>query len=59
MQTEGLAQLKQLTQIYSKIPIFPISGEDLKKEGFNEGRELGIELDKRVKDWLDNDFKIK
>ena len=43
----------------TKIPIFPISGEDLKKEGFNEGPELGKELDKRVKNWLDNDFTIK
>ena len=49
--------LKKISE--TKIPIFPITGEDLKKEGFNEGPELGKELDKRVKNWLDNDFTIK
>jgi poly(A) polymerase len=40
------------------IPIFPLSGDDLKKEGFKEGKTLGTELNKRLKIWLENDFKL-
>ncbi len=38
------------------IPNFPISGEDLMKEGYTEGAELGAELAKREEAWLDAGF---
>ena len=38
------------------VPHFPLSGEDLMKEGFKQGPELGIELEKRENAWIKNGF---
>ena len=39
------------------VPDFPLSGEDLMKEGFKPGPELGAELEKRENAWIDAGFK--
>jgi len=38
------------------IPNFPITGEDLIKEGIPQGPELGEELEKRENEWIGNGF---
>ena len=38
------------------IPDFPLSGEDLIKEGFKPGPVLGEELTRRERAWIDNGF---
>lgn len=38
------------------IPDFPLSGEDLMKEGIPQGPELGAELAKREEAWINNGF---
>lgn len=38
------------------VPNFPLSGEDLMKEGFKPGPELGRELEKREEAWISNGF---
>lgn len=38
------------------IPDFPISGEDLIKEGFKPGPELGEELSRREEEWIKDGF---
>ncbi|MDB4044376.1 CCA tRNA nucleotidyltransferase [Emcibacteraceae bacterium] len=40
------------------IPKVPFSGKDLVKEGWLEGRDMGDELKRREKIWVENDFKI-
>ncbi len=56
-----LAQKKLVfsDQIYSiitqwDIPTFPVTGEDLLKEGYQTGPELGQELQRRKEEWLDD-----
>ncbi len=39
------------------IPDFPISGADLKAKGIQEGPEMGEELKRLEKEWIDNGFK--
>ena len=39
------------------IPDFPVSGDDLIKAGHKPGPELGAELEKREKIWVENGFK--
>ena len=39
------------------VPNFPLSGEDLMKEGFEAGPELGAELNRRQEAWIANGFK--
>ena len=39
------------------IPNFPITGEDLMKEGIPQGPELGTELAKREEKWIASGFK--
>lgn len=38
------------------VPDFPLRGEDLIKEGFKPGPELGDELTRRERAWVDNGF---
>lgn len=40
------------------IPVFPITGKDLLKEGFKAGPDLGQELKKREAKWIKNGFKL-
>ncbi len=40
-----------------KIPDFPVSGDDLIKEGFETGPALGQELTKREQAWIESGFK--
>ena len=41
-----------------KIPKFPISGDYLKKHGFDEGKILGKKLELLKQEWLNNNFFI-
>ena len=41
-----------------KIPKFPISGDYLKKHGFDEGEILGKKLELLKQEWLNNNFFI-
>ena len=41
-----------------KIPKFPISGEDLKKYGYETGKELGKKLRALEERWIKNNFVI-
>lgn len=38
------------------IPTFPVTGEDLIAEGFEQGRELGLELERREEAWINGGF---
>ena len=38
------------------IPNFPVSGEDLVKEGFKPGPDLGAELSQREESWIARGF---
>ena len=40
-----------------EVPNFPLSGEDLIKEGFEPGPALGAELQKREEEWINNGFR--
>ena len=42
----------------TKVPIFPIDGELLKKKGMKEGQSLGNVLKELEKEWVNNNFKI-
>ena len=42
----------------SKIPRFPISGDDLIRQGYQEGQELGKTLKRLEEKWVANDFTI-
>ena len=42
----------------TKVPLFPINGEFLKKRGMKEGQSLGNVLKSLEKEWVDNNFKI-
>ena len=41
-----------------KIPKFPISGEDLKKHGYESGEALGRKLKFLEQKWIENNFII-
>jgi len=41
-----------------KVPKFPISGEHLKKYGYESGEILGSKLKSLEKKWIENDFSI-
>ena len=41
-----------------KVPKFPISGEHLKKYGYESGEILGNKLKSLEKKWIENDFLI-
>ena len=41
-----------------KVPKFPISGEDLKKYGYETGKELGKKLQALEERWIKNNFVI-
>jgi len=41
-----------------QIPVFPISGSDLKKLGFKEGKSLGNHLRELEESWIKSDFKL-
>jgi tRNA nucleotidyltransferase/poly(A) polymerase len=50
---------KLLIYVYTcKISIFPISGEDLKKQGYTSGPTLGNKLRLLEERWIENDFVI-
>ena len=42
----------------TKVPLFPIDGEFLKKKGMTQGQSLGSVLKILEKEWLNNNFKI-
>ena len=42
-----------------KIPKFPISGDYLKKYGYQTGRELGKKLKSLEEKWIENNFIIE
>ena len=42
----------------TKVPLFPINGELLKKKGMKEGQSLGNVLKILEKEWVTNNFKI-
>ena len=39
-------------------PIFPITGEDLKKAGWSSGPEMGAKLSELERQWVMNEFKL-
>ena len=39
-------------------PNFPITGEDLKKAGWNSGPDLGAKLRELERLWVSNEFKL-
>ena len=41
------------------IPSFPFNGKYLKKNGLNEGKEIGFALKELEKEWLEKDFNLK
>ena len=41
-----------------KIPIFPITGDDLKQHGYKTGNELGRKLKSLELKWIENNFVI-
>jgi poly(A) polymerase len=41
-----------------KIPIFPISGDDLKQHGYKTGHELGAKLKSLKLKWIEDNFVI-
>tara|TARA_B100000686_G_C16769428_1_gene964063 strand:- start:1270 stop:2562 length:1293 start_codon:yes stop_codon:yes gene_type:complete len=43
---------------YCKIPKFPLSGEDLKRQGYESGEVLGKKLKFLEKKWIENNFTI-
>lgn len=40
-----------------QIPTFPLRGQDLIKQGYKAGPEMGTELKRREQQWIDADFK--
>ena len=42
----------------TKVPLFPINGEFLKKKGMKEGQFLGNVLNTLEIEWMNNNFKI-
>ena len=42
-----------------KIPKFPISGDYLKKHGYETGEVLGKKLKSLEEEWIENDFIIE
>ncbi|MCB1386242.1 MAG: CCA tRNA nucleotidyltransferase [Nitratireductor sp.] len=40
------------------VPVFPVSGKDLKKAGLAEGRELGGKLGELEQRWIDSGFSL-
>ncbi|MCP5381839.1 MAG: CCA tRNA nucleotidyltransferase [Kordiimonadaceae bacterium] len=55
----GKLDLKTLSYIADyEIPQLPISGKELMKQGWKAGRELGGELKRLEKIWIENDFKM-
>ena len=50
---------KLINYIYScEIPKFPISGDYLKKYGYETGQLLGNKLKSLEEKWIENDFMI-
>ena len=41
-----------------KIPKFPISGDDLKREGYTSGQILGKKLKFLEEKWIENNFVL-
>jgi len=41
-----------------KIPKFPISGDYLKKHGYENGQALGTKLKSLEKKWIENNFVL-
>ena len=41
-----------------KIPKFPISGDYLKKQGYEAGQTLGKKLKSLEEKWIENNFSI-
>ena len=41
-----------------EIPKFPISGEDLKKYGYESGEKLGKKLQSLKEKWIENNFVL-
>ena len=55
----NLLDIKTLNYINDyKIPKIPLTGKDLIKEGWQEGRDMGDKLKQFEKKWVRNDFKI-
>jgi len=42
-----------------KIPKLPFTGEDLKKQGYVDGKELGKKLQSLEEKWIENDFTVE
>ena len=42
----------------TKVPIFPINGSYLKKNGFKEGKKIGHVLNILQSKWIDNNFSL-
>ena len=53
----NIDELLDFVEVY-KVPKFPISGDDLKKHGYESGRELGKRLKKLEAKWIEDDFVI-
>jgi poly(A) polymerase len=43
---------------FCEIPKFPISGDDLKKYGYEKGEKLGKKLKSMEEKWIENDFVL-
>ena len=41
-----------------KIPKFPITGDDLKKHGYESGQKLGAKLKSMEEQWVENNFVL-
>jgi len=59
LQIETLNVEKLLNYVNScEIPIFPISGDYLKKHGYKTGQELGKKLKSLEEKWIANNFVL-
>jgi len=58
MKTVDIMQLIEFVDIY-KVPKFPISGEYLKKYGYETGELLGKKLKNLETQWIENNFIIE
>ena len=49
--------VQQLEQM--EVPRFPLSGSDLLQRGMKPGPQIGAELDRLEKKWIQSDFKLE
>lgn len=57
LQKEGFTYLIEYAKTY-EVPVFPLSGKDLLKLGFEPGVKMGEILQKKKLTWADSDFTM-